>query len=348
MINLKNAKLESLCIHQVGNKTKGEELLLSQSTTPLHSEKLIKTLHKFFLSQFNVNELYSFSFSNDDFTMNPLFNYALGIFSMPNSLFKNSIDIAKLLYENSTHPQIKSGNLFIAYFSHVNYNEQLTEAVGIFKAENKQSFITIEETQNQFVLDCDSGFNSRKMDKACFIINGNGDHGFHVLVADNPSKSSDTQYWKEDFLNVKPCSNEYNHTKEFLNLTKTFVVEKLKDEFEIDRADQIDMLNRSVDFFKNNEQLEKEAFVKEVFADENIIKSFMDFDKDYCVQRDVVIDECFEISPQAVKKQARFFKSVLKLDKNFHVYIHGNKDMIERGEDENGRKFYKLFFDEES
>ncbi len=348
MINLKNAKLESLCVHQIGNKTNGEELFLSQSSINLNSEKLVKTLHKFFLSQFNVNELFSFTFSNDDFTMNPVFNYALGVFSMPPSLFKNSIDIAKLLYENSTHPQIKSGNLFVAYFSHVKYEEELTEAIGIFKAENKQSFITVEEAQNQFVLDCDSGFNSRKLDKACLIINANRDNGFHVLATDNLAKSSDAQYWKEAFLNIKPCNNEYTHTKEFLNLTKTFVIEKLKDEFEIDRADQIDMLNRSVEYFKSNEQLEKESFVKEVFADENIIKSFMDFDKEYCVQRDMVIDDCFEISPQAVKKQARFFKSVLKLDNNFHVYIHGNKDMIERGEDDLGRKFYKLYFDEEA
>jgi len=38
----------------------------------------------------------------------------------------------------------------------------------------------------------------------------------------------------------------------------------------------------------------------------------------------------------------------LKLDGNFHVYIHGNKDMIERGVDDDGRKYYKLYYEEES
>ena len=53
----------------------------------------------------------------------------------------------------------------------------------------------------------------------------------------------------------------------------------------------------------------------------------------------------FEISAQAVKQQARAFKSVLKLDKNFHIYIHGNREMIEQGIDENGRKYYKIYYE---
>ncbi|MES1226514.1 MAG: nucleoid-associated protein, partial [Bacteroidota bacterium] len=49
------------------------------------------------------------------------------------------------------------------------------------------------------------------------------------------------------------------------------------------------------------------------------------------------------------KKQAKVFKSVLKLDKNFHIYIHGRRDLIEKGIDEiTGKKFYKIYFEEES
>ncbi|MCC6583451.1 MAG: nucleoid-associated protein, partial [Chitinophagales bacterium] len=39
---------------------------------------------------------------------------------------------------------------------------------------------------------------------------------------------------------------------------------------------------------------------------------------------------------------------VLKLDRNFHIYIHGNTEMIQQGIDEDGRKFYKIFYQEES
>ena len=54
------------------------------------------------------------------------------------------------------------------------------------------------------------------------------------------------------------------------------------------------------------------------------------------------------ISEGAVKKQSRMFRSVIKLDKNFHVYVHGNSKFIEKGfDDEANMQYYRLFFREE-
>jgi hypothetical protein len=60
---------------------------------------------------------------------------------------------------------------------------------------------------------------------------------------------------------------------------------------------------------------------------------------------EVIITDEFEVSQQAVKKQARVFKSVLKLDKNFSIYIHGDKSFVERGKESDGRKYYKFYYD---
>ena len=79
-----------------------------------------------------------------------------------------------------------------------------------------------------------------------------------------------------------------------------------------------------------------------------MIKSFQTYDESYRQSHEVNIEDSFEISPQAVKKQARVFKTVLKLDKNFHIYIHGNRDLIEQGVEKDGRKFYKIYFNEEN
>ena len=39
---------------------------------------------------------------------------------------------------------------------------------------------------------------------------------------------------------------------------------------------------------------------------------------------------------------------MLKLDKNFHVYVHGKRDYIEKGFDsQKGMNFYKLFYENE-
>ncbi|MCE3259354.1 MAG: nucleoid-associated protein [Bacteroidetes bacterium] len=41
-------------------------------------------------------------------------------------------------------------------------------------------------------------------------------------------------------------------------------------------------------------------------------------------------------------------RTVVKLDKNFHIYIHGRHDYVENGYDEaKGLKYYKLFYTNE-
>ena len=62
----------------------------------------------------------------------------------------------------------------------------------------------------------------------------------------------------------------------------------------------------------------------------------------------VSIAEEFPINQAAVKKNQRYFKSVIKLDKNFHIYIHGDRELIEQGIDKDGRKFYKIYYEEEA
>jgi hypothetical protein len=147
---------------------------------------------------------------------------------------------------------------------------------------------------------------------------------------------------------VQPKKDEYHFTKEFLTLTKDYVSTQLDKEFEVTKADQIDLLNRSVDFFKKKEKFVKEEFESEVLQDQGLITSFRTFDDAYRESKELDAFTEFEISSVAVKKQSKVFKSILKLDKNFHIYIHGDKSLIERGVDADGRKFYKIYFTEES
>ncbi len=61
------------------------------------------------------------------------------------------------------------------------------------------------------------------------------------------------------------------------------------------------------------------------------------------------IANSLNINKDAVKGEQRFFKQVLKLDKNFHVYIHGQRKFIEKGYDAaRDMSFYKLFFRDEN
>ena len=80
-----------------------------------------------------------------------------------------------------------------------------------------------------------------------------------------------------------------------------------------------------------------------------LMESFEKYKGTFEHQNGQTIEERFDISDTAVRKNAKVFKSILKLDKNFHVYIHGSRELIEKGFDEaTGMNYYKIYFKEES
>jgi hypothetical protein len=131
-------------------------------------------------------------------------------------------------------------------------------------------------------------------------------------------------YWIDDFLYVQNRKDEYFHTKNALSLCKTFVAEQMPVKYEISKAEQSDLLNKSMKFFKENESFDVNLFADEVIGHPEIIEDFISFKGDFEKENAVQIEDKFEINNSAVKKQAKDFKSIIKLDKNFHIYVHGN------------------------
>jgi hypothetical protein len=101
-------------------------------------------------------------------------------------------------------------------------------------------------------------------------------------------------------------------------------------------------------FFKENESFDVNLFADEVIGRPELIEDFISFKGNFEKENALQIEDKFEINNSAVKKQAKDFKSIIKLDKNFHIYVHGNHRLLERGFDSsNGKNFYKLYFDSE-
>ena len=348
MVDLSNCYLENVSLHRVGNQSNGDSLELSKAEVDLDDPELKVLLHKFFLGSFNVSEWYQFHFSNGDLSLNPVYKFAKEIFYEQSSFHLTSIHLAQHLFEKSMHPQIKAGDFFVARFSEIIFEGRAVQGIGLFKSEQKQSFIKTAEIKGGFTLNYDEGITPEKLDKGCLIVDLEEESGFKVLILDKSNRSGEARYWRDDFLMVQPKKDEYHFTKEFLTLTKDYVSTQLDKEFEVTKADQIDLLNRSVDFFKKKEKFVKEEFESEVLQDQGLITSFRTFDDAYRESKELDAFTEFEISSVAVKKQSKVFKSILKLDKNFHIYIHGDKSLIERGVDPDGRKFYKIYFTEES
>lgn len=338
--------IKNILIHKVGNKQNEEPLILSKKQLPL-DDLLENSFSQYFLSSFKSEEYYRF-YHDIELPLNEVYTCISTIFDNPKSLQKQSENLAKHLYNQSTHPKIKGGEFYIVYFADCILKEEAFNAVGLFKSENKDTFLEIEQTADGFDAVCRKGINISKLDKGCLVYNTGKDNGYVLSIVDNTNKGSEAQYWKDDFLSVLVLNNDFHQTNQFLGITKQYVTKQLDEDFEISKTDKIDLLNRSVDYFKTHDQFDKEEFEAEVFHHSNIIKSFRQFDETYRKENEIELSDSFIISEQAVKKQARVFKNVLKLDKNFHIYIHGHSELIEQGIDENGRKYYKIYYDNES
>jgi hypothetical protein len=234
------------------------------------------------------------------------------------------------------------------YFTGIGLEGRVTDAVGVFKSETKQSFLKLEHSSVNYNIQYDDGINPDKLDKGCLIFNTDRDSGYKICMIDKSNKSAEAQYWKDDFLKLRPCADDYHHTKNFLSAYKSFVTEQLPQEYEVNKTDQIDLLNKSMNYFQTNEQFNEREFTSSILEDQDVINSFQKFKKGYEIDNEVAIDNRFDISSPALKKQSKIFKNILKLDKNFHVYIHGKRELIEQGVESDGRKYYKIYYEQES
>ena len=348
MIDIDLTSLDEVYIHFVGNKLNDEALVINPEAVPLNDNEMLLQLYQYFLSHFDGQEMFQFKGSMENAEMVDLELACGNIFKDPTQLGTISSTVADLLYDASNHPAIKSGYLCVVYFSKINFQDEITDAVGIFKVENMHPFFQFEENNKSIEVRLEEGVNIQKPDKACIIFNAESVDGYRVFMIDKSSKGVEASFWKNDFLNIMECSNEYYYTKNLMDVTSNFVKNKMTEDFEVARADQIDLLNKTKNYFNNNEAFDQEEFSESIFGNEEVANSFNKYKRE-CAQ-DLAFDmpDNFEISYPAVKKKNGVFKSILKLDKNFSVYVHGDRSKIERGIEEDGRRFYKLYFDNEA
>lgn len=348
MTGIDNVKLVQVIAHKVGNPTRGEALKISPNALTLNDILVQQLLTKYFLGNFNENEHFHFTHVSH-LEMNEVYNYARLLFEETKDFVQHSAMIAQFLYTKSTHVKVKEGELYVATFEDVPFGNDYVKAVGIFKSETKQTFLKVFPHGDSLEMGQEEGININKLDKGCLIFQRNKEEGYIVTVVDNSNKQHDTQYWINDFLQITPYADAYHQTDKYMGLCKQFFTQEYPDKFEVPKSDQIDLMNRSLDYFKTKDEFNLKEFSEEVINHEDVIDSFMEYKRNYEQSKNFTIDENFDIHLAAVKKQAKSFKSILKLDKNFHVYIHGRRDLLEKGFDElAGKHFYKLYFDEEA
>ena len=347
MFDFSQTSIQGIVIHRVGSRSRGDELTLSKGLTQIASEDTLELLKVYFLQPFKQPEFYSFAHETD-LSFNEVFKFAEALFESSDHLHETSVSIAKHLYQSSNHPNIKDGELYVVLFSDCIVEGELVSAIGLFKSETKDIFIKIHERQDTFEVEQHQGISIRKLDKGCLIFNTEKDFGFKVVAVDNTNANDEARFWQEIFLNIKRREDDFYQTSGYINLCKDFVKDVLYHDGSMDRAEQVTLLNKTRDYFAQTDIFNRDEFEERVIRKPEIVDAFREYKNEYQQELGCDFKDSFTISIDAAKQAKKLFKSVIKLDKNFHLYIHGGRDRVEKGFDSNkGLNYYKLYFDAE-
>lgn len=345
MINLYPTHIESLSIHKVGNKSKSEDVFLSENPYQLNDE-ILGLLKEYFFRPFREKEENYFRFDDDvDVEFNVLYNVCSEIFLNPSSAHENSKKIATHLFEQSNHPHIKPGELYVTYLTDVVLDNEKVDAIGIFKSELKQDFLQFEDNGSDIDILIRQGININKLDKGCIVINKNKDEGFKLLSVD--SNRYDTKYWLENFLNVDALTDENFFTKKYLKFCKDFAKDVVLPAE--DKKEEVMFMNRAINHFAKNDEFEETSFLNEVIDNPDLIPEFKHYKVENGPKYSIEDVSTFPIANKAVSDVRKKMKNVINLDTHIQIKLdfinpESAEKFVEKGWDEERQMYYYLVY----
>ncbi len=348
MIKRTKASIYKSILHKVGNKFNGTKNVFSEELLNL-DEVSYDLMLPYLLTPFGrVSESFRFN-HHSNLELNEINNYTSELLKDSSDFVEISKHIVLHLFEQSNSAQIKTGDVLVCVFNDIQYEDYQTDAIGIFKIENRSHFFQTYLENNSYDIISQKGIPTKKVDKGCLILNASDTGGKIVLSVDH--KNYDAQYWTKGFLNVKYPDDSNQHTKNYIEMCRGFSKEVLQPQFGM--QEQSTFLAKTVDFLKEKEIVNVETYKEQVFGEENRIVLFEDYQKFYESAHNIVIRNQFDVSDLVLKKQKQKIKTEIKLDTNIQIKLDidapdASAEYLERGYDtERKMHFYKVFFNEE-
>ncbi|MGV6829923.1 MAG: nucleoid-associated protein [Flavobacteriales bacterium] len=345
MINLFSTHIQSISIHKVGNKSHNEPIFISEKPFKADDE-LSPLLKEYFLKPFREKEENYFSFFHEtDLEFHDLYQLSTQIFETPETIHKQSKEITKLLYDQSTHPHIKKGEVYIVYFEHVQIDNEKVDAIGIFKSEIKQDFLQFSEKENQVIAHLEHGVNLNKLDKGCLIFNVKKEEGYKVLTVD--SNKYDTKYWIESFLGLQALEDENFYTKKYLKFCQGFAKDVVLPAE--DKKEEVMFMNRAVNHFAKNDAFEETAFINDVIDNPALIPEFNHYKVEQSPKYKIEDLTNFNIANNAVSAVRKKIKNTINLDTHVQIKLdfinpESAEKFVEKGWDEEKQMYYYLVY----
>lgn len=334
-------KINALSIHKVGNKSALEGLELS--TSPIHIDDVLSEILKsYFMKAFKNEERYVFTHSTS-LNLNAVYSYVSTIFNNTELFHKESISIAKFLYEQSEHPNIKQGDFYVVHFKDCILDGETIDAIGLFKSENKDTYIQVKSVAGGFDIVGQTGMNINKIDKGCLIFNTNRENGYVVCIVDNANRN-EAKYWVKDFLQLKRFEDDFSQTEQMVTMCKSFITKLPK---EYDKATKAIMMNKVIDTI-GEKDVSIKSISEKIFTPTGIGKAFISYTDDFQNKQEITFKESFCGKTESINKRGIKTVTKVRLDDNFEISILGDEKNIERGYNkERGKMYYTLYFDKE-
>lgn len=342
MVDFDKLFLKKVIIHQVGNKVRDEGYKISKSMVPIEDNNLKIILEKYFLQLFVGKDIYKFH-HDSNINLNEVYHFTKLVFENSALFYEQSINIVKHLYNSSDHPNIKSGDFYMVYFTD---ESNTTRVTGIFKAENKDTFLKVDENSGNFSFSYEKGLNLKKIDKGCLVINTDHGSGYEVLIIDSAAKTdkSIAKYWENNFLNVKRYQNIDFKTKELLKLNDEFSKKILEIELKKKPEKILDFKKKTYEYINENREFDNKEFLEKVLPTIEDKNKYTEFKQKYEEKHKLQPIERFELSKDTVQKTKQNIVSTMKLDTGVDLRIK-NFEYLEEGYDDNtGMKFLKIFY----
>ncbi len=331
---IKVKEIKKATIQVVGNKTRGEGLSAASVLADVSgsSEFLTKMVEKSFM----MDDLKRFSYI-ESVELNPVYQFVSKAFDDEEAFLKQSVNIATFLYDQSIHPNIRSGELYVLLLE-CEYKKETVEAVAILKSEKKDPFLATDNDGREISVRTIYGTGLKGLDKGCLVLNVNREKGYVVGMVDNTNNGSDAQYWTDSFLHVTNCEDDYHQTVKLTEMLTAFS----KQVAEQSAAEGAVVAKKTTELLKKSKAVQVDELSERLCANNEQREQFAAFRQEFEEEYGGFAEEVYVVA-KAVSRKPVTRMNTLRIGDAFEVKVLSPEARMEQGKDERGR-YWKLYY----
>lgn len=334
---VKIGNIRSAVVQRVGNKNNGDGVSFSDEVCQMESveEPFLNLIN----SSFKFNDWKQFYFI-DNLELNPTYRFVTKIFSDDTCIVQQANNLARHLYEQSIHPNIKIGEFYVVLLDNCEVDGDHTNAIGLFKSEVRETVLTIRRENNRLVLSPEMGMSLKKLEKGCVVFNVDKENGYKVAVVDNTGNDTDAHYWVDNFLHVRNCNDDFHQTERLLDMCTGFV-KQLKELSDVESAI---IAKRTANILSADDVLQIDNLPDLICQNEEQKADFVTYRQKYEKEYGCFDQEVSIVKKATVSKPVKRMNT-MRLGSDFEVRVFNPEAEIASGIDKNsGNKYLTLFY----